>query len=50
MEDIKNKYFDIRNLLFKLIEIKKHLNENENKINGLKVTIELLDNRFALVN
>ncbi len=37
LEDIKIKYFSIRSLIYKMIEIKKHLNENNNSFNGLKV-------------
>lgn len=37
LEEIKIKYFAIRSLIYKLIEIKKHLNENRNNLVGLKV-------------
>ncbi len=42
LEDIKNKYFAIRLLIYKIIEIKKHLNENRNSLNGLKVSDQLI--------
>ena len=37
LEETKNKYFEVRTLILKIIEIKKHINDNNNSLSGLKV-------------
>jgi len=37
LEEIKIKYFAIRSLIYKIIDIKKHMNDNQNSLYGLKV-------------
>lgn len=39
LEEIKIKYFTVRSLIYKIIDIKKHLNDNNNSFNGFKVKL-----------